>query len=211
MASPPSNALAEPSRGEGRGTTFSDGGGVKFPIAVTLSPREIILAALIGSFMQARAIARGWKDRVYKSDWNVHIEGIAAEIAVAKALGIPYRPNLNGFKAPDVGDLHVRWTTRSNGKLVIRPGDPDGIYVLVTGQCPTFTVMGWIHSYDAKQPCYWRWLRYNRAWFIPQRVLIRRPLMPPRSPAAPAAAARLPHQALAPPSPLSETIALPGE
>jgi hypothetical protein len=53
-------------------------------------------------------------------------------------------------------DLHVRWTTRSNGPLVIRPGDPDGVYVLVTGQCPTFTVMGWIHSYDAKQPCYWR-------------------------------------------------------
>jgi hypothetical protein len=169
---PPSNALAEPPRGEGRGaTTFSDGGGVKFPIAVTLSPREIILAAMIGGLMQARALARGWKDRVYESDWNVHIEAIAAEIAVAKALGIRYRPNLNGFKAPDVGDLHVRWTTRSNGPLIIRPGDPDGIYVLVTGQCPTFTVMGWIHSYDAKQPCYWRVLRYNKAWFIPQRRL----------------------------------------
>jgi hypothetical protein len=174
-APPPSNALAEPSRGEGRGaiaTTFStDGGGERFPLTVTLSQREIILAALIGSFMKARAIARGWKDRVYESDWNVHVEGIAAEIAVAKALGIRYRPNLNGFKAPDVGDLHVRWTTRSNGPLVIRPGDPDGIYVLVTGQCPTFTVMGWIHSYDAKQPCYWRVLRYNKAWSVPQRRL----------------------------------------
>jgi hypothetical protein len=171
MASPPSNALAEPPRGEGRGTTFSDGGGVKFPIAVTLSPREIILAAMIGGLMQARALARGWKDRVYESDWNVHIEAIAAEIAVAKALGIRYRPNLNGFKAPDVGDLHVRWTTRSNGPLVIRPGDPDGIYVLVTGQCPTFTVVGWIHSYDAKCPQYWKVLRYNGAWFVPQRRL----------------------------------------
>jgi hypothetical protein len=101
MAVPPSNALAE-SRGEGRGTTFSDGGGEKFPVTVTLSHREIILAAMIGGLMQARAIARGWKDRVYESDWNVHVEGIAAEIAVAKALGIRYRPNLNGFKAPDV-------------------------------------------------------------------------------------------------------------
>jgi hypothetical protein len=174
MAVPPSNALAEPSRGEGRGTTFSDGGGVKFPIAVTLSPREIILAAMIGSFMKARAIARGWKDRVYKSDWNVHVEAIAAEIAVAKALGIRYRPKLDGFGAPDVGDLHVRWTTRSDGPLIIRPGDPDGVYVLVTGQCPTFTVMGWIHSYDAKRPQYWRAPNGGPgAWFVPQAELTR--------------------------------------
>jgi hypothetical protein len=174
MASPPSNALAEPSRGEGRGTTFSDGGGVKFPIAVTLSPREIILAAMIGGLMHARALARGWKDKVYESGWNVHIEGIAAEIAVAKALGIPYRPKLNGFKAPDVGDLHVRWTAYRDGSLIIRPGDPDGIYVLVTGRCPTFTVMGWIHSSDAKRPQYWRALNgHSGAWFVPHPFLHR--------------------------------------
>jgi hypothetical protein len=173
MAVPPSSGL----RGEGSGAiaTISDGGGVNFPIAVTLSPREIILAAMIGGLMHARALARGWKDRVYESDWNVHVEAIAAEIAVAKALGIRYNPNLNGFKAPDVGDLHVRWTTRSNGPLIIRPGDPDGVYVLVTGQCPTFTVMGWIHSSDAKRPQYWRSPNGGPgAWFVPQRKLSRR-------------------------------------
>jgi hypothetical protein len=97
---------------------------------------------MIGGLMHARALARGWKDRVYESDWNVHVEGIAAEIAVAKALGIRYRPKLNGFKAPDVEHLHVRQTAHRDGSLIIRPGDPDGIYVLVTGQCPTFTVVG---------------------------------------------------------------------
>jgi hypothetical protein len=151
--------------------TFSDGGGEKFPVTVTLSQREIILAAMIGSFMHARAIIRGYKDRVYKSDWNVHVEGIAAEVAVTKAFGIPYRPKLDGFKAPDVEHLHVRWTAYRDGSLIIRPGDPDGVYFLVTGQCPTFTVMGWIHSYEAKQPCYWKVLRYNKAWFVPQRAL----------------------------------------
>jgi hypothetical protein len=172
MAVPPSNALAEPSRGEGRGTTFSDGGGVNFPIAVTLSPREIILAAMIGSFMHARALARGLKDRVYESDWNVHVEGIAAEIAVAKALGIRYRPKLDGFWAPDVEHLHIRWTVYKDGSLIIRPGDPDGVYVLVTGQCPTFTVVGWIHSYEAKQPQYWKAPNGGSgAWFVPQRAL----------------------------------------
>jgi hypothetical protein len=164
--------------GEGQGEVGgvrSGAGGEVFPLTVTLSPREIILAAMIGGLMHARALARGWKDRVYESDWNVHVEAIAAEIAVAKALGIRYRPNLNGFKAPDVEHLHVRQTAHRDGSLIIRPGDPDGIYVLVTGQCPTFTVMGWIHSSDAKRPHYWRSPDGGPgAWFVPQRKLSRR-------------------------------------
>jgi hypothetical protein len=164
--------------GEGQGEVGgvrSGAGGEVFPLTVTLSPREIILAAMIGGLMHARALARGWKDRVYESDWNVHVEGIAAEIAVAKALGIRYRPKLNGFKAPDVEHLHVRQTAHRDGSLIIRPGDPDGIYVLVTGRCPTFTVVGWIHSSDAKQPHYWRSPDGGPgAWFVPQRKLSRR-------------------------------------
>jgi hypothetical protein len=164
--------------GEGQGEVGgvrSGAGGEVFPLTVTLSPREIILAAMIGGLMHARALARGWKDRVYESDWNVHVEAIAAEIAVAKALGIRYRPKLNGFKAPDVEHLHVRQTAHRDGSLIIRPGDPDGIYVLVTGRCPTFTVVGWIHSSDAKQPHYWRAPDGGPgAWFVPQRKLSRR-------------------------------------
>jgi hypothetical protein len=84
-------------------------------------------------------------------------------------------PKLNGFKAPDVEHLHVRQTAHRDGSLIIRPGDPDGIYVLVTGQCPTFTIVGWIHSSDAKQPHYWRSPDGGPgAWFVPQRKLSRR-------------------------------------
>jgi hypothetical protein len=177
--SPLTPLLPSPSEGRGDGgeggSRGSGAGGEVFPLTVTLSPREIILAAMIGGLMHARALARGWKDRVYESDWNVHVEGIAAEIAVAKALGIRYRPKLNGFKAPDVEHLHVRQTAHRDGSLIIRPGDPDGIYVLVTGQCPTFTVMGWIHSSDAKRPQYWRAPDGGPgAWFVPQRKLSRR-------------------------------------
>jgi hypothetical protein len=179
--SPLTPLLPSPSEGRGDGGEGggwgirSGAGGEVFPLTVTLSPREIILAAMIGGLMHARALARGWKDRVYESDWNVHVEGIAAEIAVAKALGIRYRPKLNGFKAPDVEHLHVRQTAHRDGSLIIRPGDPDGIYVLVTGQCPTFTVMGWIHSSDAKRPQYWRAPDGGPgACFVPQRKLSRR-------------------------------------
>lgn len=149
-----------------------DGGGEKFPVTVTLSQREIILAALIGGFMGARAISRRYKQH-YDNDydfWGSAIQGIAAEIAVAKALGMPYRPNLNGFKAPDVGELHVRQTPHPKGCLIIRPGDPDGVYVLAIGQCPVFRIVGWIHSYDAKQPRYWR-AGGPGAWFVPQSTL----------------------------------------
>jgi hypothetical protein len=177
--SPLTPLLPSPSEGRGDGgeggSQGSGAGGEVFPLTVTLSPREIILAAMIGGIMHARALARGWKDRVYESDWNVHVEAIAAEIAVAKALGIRYRPKLNGFKAPDVEHLHVRQTAHRDGSLIIRPGDPDGIYVLVTGRCPTFTVVGWIHSSDAKQPHYWRAPDGGPgAWFVPQRKLSRR-------------------------------------
>jgi hypothetical protein len=151
-----------------------DGGGEKFPVTVTLSHREIILAALIGGFMGARAISRRYKQH-FDSDydfWGSAIQGIAAEIAVAKALGIPYRPKLDGFKAPDVEHLHVRQTAHRDGSLIIRPGDPDGVYLLAVGQCPVFRIVGWIHSYDAKQPQYWRAPNGGPgAWFVPQRAL----------------------------------------
>jgi hypothetical protein len=53
--------------GEGQGEVGgvrSGAGGEVFPLTVTLSPREIILAAIVGGLMHARALARGWKDRV---------------------------------------------------------------------------------------------------------------------------------------------------
>ena len=168
MVLPPRRDL----RVRGRGT--ADGGGPDQPLTVTLSLGEVLLAALIGGFMGARALSRRYKQH-YDNDydfWGSSIQGIAAEIAVAKALGEPYRPNLDGFKAPDVYQLHVRQTAHPKGCLIIRPGDPDGIYVLVIGQCPTFRIVGWIHSFDAKRPQYWRAPHGGPgAWFVPQRVL----------------------------------------
>jgi hypothetical protein len=149
-------------------------GGEVFPVTVTLSQREIILAALIGGFMGARAISKRYKQRHENCRFCPSIEGIAAEIAVAKALRTPYRPKLDGFGAPDVEHLHVRQTAHRDGSLIIRPGDPDGVYLLAVGQCPVFRIVGWIHSYDAKQPQYWRAPNGGPgAWFVPQRRLTR--------------------------------------
>ena len=51
--------------------------------------------------------------------------------ALAKILGEPWEPTVNTFKLPDLVNLQIRTTTYNTDKLIIRPGDPDGIYVLV--------------------------------------------------------------------------------
>ena len=175
LTSPPAPDLTpQPPSRSGKGELPSPcrggAGGEVFPLTVTLSPREIIAAAILGGLMGARALSKRYKQRHENCWFCPTIEGIAAEIAVAKALGKPYRPNLNGFKAPDVGELHVRQTPHPKGCLIIRPGDPDGVYVLAIGQCPVFRIVGWIHSYDAKQPRYWR-AGGPGAWFVPQSTL----------------------------------------
>ena len=158
-------------RGEG---AWGGAGGEVFPVTVTLSHREIIAAVILGGLMGARAISKRYKQRHENCRFCPSIEGIAAEIAVAKALRTPYRPNLDGFGAPDVEHLHVRQTAHRDGSLIIRPGDPDGVYLLAVGQCPVFRIVGWIHSYDAKQPQYWRAPNGGPgAWFVPQRRLTR--------------------------------------
>ena len=53
------------------------------------------------------------------------------EYALAKILGKPWEPTANTFKLPDLDNLQIRTTTYNTGKLIIRPGDPDGIYVPV--------------------------------------------------------------------------------
>jgi len=162
------------------GTASSgDGGGERFPLTVTLIPEEIEIAALIGLKRYIRATANNYKSDIghqIRSD----IEASCAEMAVAKALNKYLPLGCSRFKATDVANLHVRHTTDSNGSLIIRPGDPDGVYVLAVGQCPVFRIVGWIHSSDAKRPQYWKAPNGRPgAWFVPQRMLTRS--LPPQA------------------------------
>ena len=95
---------------------------------------------------------------------------IAAEIAVAKSLGIMnFKPTANTFKSmADVAEnIEVKWTAWLDGHLVITPKDRDNdIAVLVVGDCPKFRVIGWIPIVVAKKPRF----KHSKmdAWWVSQ-------------------------------------------
>lgn len=147
---------------------------------VRLSPEEFELAAIAGARRHVGARVRGLADRygaeALDDAWGVHIEGTAAEMAVAKLLGRYYVPALHVQRAGvegDVGAYQVRSTTRSDGCLLVKSGDRDeDVFILVVGRAPAFDVKGWIRGRDAKRE---EWSRAPNgrpaAFFVPQAEL----------------------------------------
>lgn len=147
---------------------------------VRLTPGECRVAAFVGVLRQTDAVLGGRKhvsggeERIIDPEWT-HVQGVAAELAVAKLTNRFPRFNLPLVAGtPDVGhSIEVRRNTRTSGRLVIRPNDPeDRIYVLVRGEYPLFDVVGWIRGADGKRE---EWLDnpYNNwpAYFIPAEAL----------------------------------------
>lgn len=121
---------------------------------VKLSTQEMAAAAMVGVRRKVMSLKRQETAGHDKSNWSDEIEGAMGECAVAKALGIYWSPEVNVFKVPDVGDLHVRQTTHLNGKLIYRPGDADGVYILVRGSLGDYDVVGWKHSNECADSKY---------------------------------------------------------
>jgi hypothetical protein len=96
-------------------------------VEVKLTIIEVCWAVMLGVW---RRIS-GWKNGLNaekhtdkKSDWATDIDGVRAEMALAKWLGVYYEPRNMDFKGPDVGrECQVRSTTRDNGCLIVRPND----------------------------------------------------------------------------------------
>ena len=106
----------------------------------------------------------------YFKDIMIASSSIAAEIAVAKSLGIMnFKPTANTFKSmADVAEnIEVKWTSWTDGHLIVTPKDRDSdIAVLVVGDCPKFKVIGWIPMVIAKKPRF----KHSKmdAWWISQ-------------------------------------------
>jgi hypothetical protein len=116
---------------------------------VTLTPAEARMACLIGTERRLVALRGGLQSSTGvrpETAWQIDIEGAGAELAFAKALGWYWDGQLGGtgHHRPDVGQVHVRQTTRTTGHLLIRPRfDVPGVYALVTGSLPRYQVRGW--------------------------------------------------------------------
>ena len=93
-------------------------------------------------------------------------QSIASEWVVAKLMGYRFDPyEQKGKRIADVGDnLEIRWTKYDYGKLIVRKYDRnEDIAILVTGEGPTYTVVGAMPVKMARtdkykhptQPNYW--------------------------------------------------------
>lgn len=143
---------------------------------ITLQAFELVIASSVGArrYIQSIKLDKS-KTGDEAMSWQSDIEAACAEMVVAKYLNVYWDGSVGTFKSvPDVGDVEVRHTPVHSNKLIVRDRDSDdGIYYLVTGEAPYFTVRGWIRGADAKQE---RWKRdpNNRglpAYFVPQREL----------------------------------------
>jgi hypothetical protein len=138
---------------------------------------EVSIATLIGERRQAEAARKGLRDRHgFKGNGKqIHIEGVAGEIAVAKSLNVYYPATVNTFKKGSdlLYGLEVRTRSKHDYDLIVRLDDKNGsCFVLVTGGMPTFQVHGYIIGRNAKK-VEWRQTYGGRepAYFVPQNRL----------------------------------------
>lgn len=101
----------------------------------------------------------------------IHVQGAAAECAVARLLD-RYWDALHDAPGPgDVGKVEVRHTDHRGGGLIVHPKDEDTLpVVLVTGMAPLLVVHGWTWMGEAKQPRFWNTTKLHRnpGWLVPQ-------------------------------------------
>jgi len=145
---------------------------------ITLNWYEYSMAAEVGLRRSLESKRAGLEDAhgLVTLGWSESIEGAIGELVVAKALNIYWDGSVNTFKAPDFPpNIQVRTRPHPEHDLIVRPVDDlFDIFVLVTGKCPSYTVRGFIHGYDARDP---EWLHNEGigfrpdAYFVPQWAL----------------------------------------
>lgn len=129
---------------------------------VRLAFAELQLAKEVGALRQARAKARGATDRHgFRGDpLACHIRGVAAEIACAKALGLPWidTPYVEG-EMDFPGGIEARCRGRHWYDLLVWPNDYDDrryVHLTKADGDPTYRIHGYMLGKDAKDPHYFR-------------------------------------------------------
>ncbi|MFO0957260.1 MAG: hypothetical protein U0800_07300 [Isosphaeraceae bacterium] len=127
-------------------------------IRVALGVDDFELARQLGHERTAEAARSNRPGRAGCRPGNLEqdIDGAAAEVAFARALGLAPSMSISPDPGPDVGDYHVRSTSWPNGRLIVRPGEGgDHLYVLVVGRGREWRVIGTIVGGDALKPEFW--------------------------------------------------------
>lgn len=151
-------------------------------IEVRLSWAELTIAGQIGAMRhvsalkEARPSAYGYSE---DDSWTTHIEGAAAEMAVAKALDRYWPPLINGSLSASPGDIgngiQVRSTGRKDGCLIVHPKDNNAhvFYLVISHTPPVYRIVGSMIALAAKHDDFWRTNGVRHpAFFVPQDELI---------------------------------------
>ena len=144
--------------------------------AIILTWPEAVQAAQVGCMRQIQNLKNGLYDR-YGAEaydgWTFHVEGACGEIVVAKFFDRYWSGSIGDLKAADVGPLQVR-TTKPGGDLRLHKRDEDDkAFILVTGRCPNYEIVGWLQASDGKHEQYWKdpTGKGRPAYFVPQNRL----------------------------------------
>jgi hypothetical protein len=149
---------------------------------ITLTPEQSKYAAEVGLFMRAEVHRMGGTEAyglAPEDGEEKSIQGAQAEYACHLWFGVPWdgRPNTFGRIADMGEDIEIRNSSLHHWGMNMRPEDkPDRVYILVTGQDPTFRIQGWIRGHEGRRDEWWTnyGLRHRPyLWSVPQSALHR--------------------------------------
>jgi hypothetical protein len=146
---------------------------------VTFDFDEIRRWAYAGVDRRVSALQKGRKGAhgFNRSDfWQLDVEGLLAEAAVAKALGLYYAP-VTGELDTLLGDVmqgvQVRSTKYLSGSLLVHKTDADDDkFLLVVGASGKYRIAGWIFGRDGKKREFSKTYKGRTAFWVPQEALV---------------------------------------
>lgn len=150
---------------------------------VSLSSAEVAFAMEIGRARQRMHDELDHADgKVLEDGQDVHMQGCLGELAVAKALGLPWDGKFFNdaewqawrLSGHDVSGLEVRSTRWRSGRLILHRDDNDDLpFILVrAGENAMFEIVGWYWARDGKREEWWQDVRRNRpCFYVPNHLL----------------------------------------
>ncbi len=151
---------------------------------VKLTPNDLKLAESV-----ARSRNRSQRDgeradgKVMEDSLGIDIQGAEAELAVAKALKLPWDGSFLELESwynwretgHDVSGLEVRSTHHRKGSLILHPKDKDDspFILVITADKPIYELVGWNFGKEGKLKEHWRDVGYGRpCYYLPQNSLL---------------------------------------
>lgn len=145
-------------------------------VRVALTTDEMIRFGALGvarcsHALEKRRVGAHGFDRNHER-WQIDVEGVLAEAAAAKALGLLYEPVVGDLDTlfGDIAEgLQVRGTKYNTGSLLVHDKDVDDHRaILVTGIYGVYDIRGWIFIREGKRRDLWKEYKNRGAYWVPQ-------------------------------------------